>query len=394
MLAQPLGKLVSILLVFAAAACAARGIEEDPVAQVPGVIVAHSPASSGRYIGSAGIVKLRSGDYLAKHDEFGPGSTEYASAVTRVYRSADRGESWGQVAKIDGLFWSSIFEHRGNVFMIGTHHHHGALVVYKSSDGGTTWSTPRDGKSGLIHAGQWHTAPVPVIEHRGRLWRAVEDGDGPGGWGEMYRPRVMSIAVDGELLDAQQWMITNPIERNDTWLGGTFWCVLEGNAVVDRDGVMRNVLRSDRDDLAAVATVSADGKQLSIDPKFDRTALPGSSKKILIRWDEPSKLYWALSNPAPPEIRGRETSKVRNTLAVFTSPDLRRWTKRTVLLHHPDPVNHAFQYPDWVIDGDDMLVASRTAYDDGLGGAARAHDANYLTFHRVRQFRQLAHDLQ
>jgi hypothetical protein len=85
---------------------------------------------------------------------------------------------------------------------------------------------------------------------------------------------------------------------------------------------------------------------------------------------------------------------VRNTLAVFTSPDLRRWTKRTVLLHHPDPVNHAFQYPDWVIDGDDMLVASRTAYDDGLGGAARAHDANYLTFHRVRQFRQLAHDLQ
>jgi hypothetical protein len=37
-----------------------------------------------------------------------------------------------------------------------------------------------------------------------------------------------------------------------------------------------------------------------------------------------------------------------------------------------------------------MLVASRTAYDDGLGGAANAHDANYLTFHRVGKFRELA----
>jgi hypothetical protein len=165
--------------------------------------------------------------------------------------------------------------------------------------------------------------------------------------------------------------------------------VLEGNVVVDRDGVMRNILRSDRDDLAAVATVTANGEHLSVDPKFDRSPLPGSSKKVLIRWDEPSKLYWALSNPAPAEMKGRETSKVRNTLAVFTSPDLRVWTKRAVLLHHPDAVYHAFQYPDWVTDGEDLLVASRTAYDDGLGGAARAHDANYLTFHRVRGFRQL-----
>ena len=41
------------------------------------------------------------------------------------------------------------------------------------------------------------------------------------------------------------------------------------------------------------------------------------------------------------------------------------------------------------MEGDDLLVASRTAYDDGLGGARRAHDANYLTFHRIPVFRQL-----
>ncbi|MFH1570345.1 MAG: exo-alpha-sialidase, partial [Gemmatimonadota bacterium] len=40
-------------------------------------------------------------------------------------------------------------------------------------------------------------------------------------------------------------------------------------------------------------------------------------------------------------------------------------------------------------DGEDLVVASRTAFDDGLGGAHNQHDANYLTFHRVAGFRAM-----
>jgi len=363
--------------------------EESADLRVPGVVVAHSPASSGIYIGSAGIAVLSNGVYLAKHDEFGPTSTEHTSAITRVFRSTDRGQTWSPLSTIDGLFWSNIFEHRGNVYMIGTHHHNGPLVVYKSTDGGTTWSTPRDDKSGLIRPGKWHTAPVPVVVHDGRLWRAMEDGDGPDCWGPMYRPHVLSIPVTGDLLDASQWTITNTIERDGGWLGGTFWCVLEGNAVLDRAGVIRNMLRSNLDDTAAVATVSRDGQSLAIDPTFDRASLPGSSKKLLIRWDGKAQLYWALSNPSLSGDDGQLPTTVRNTLALYSSPDLREWTLCCVLLHHPDSQKHAFQYPDFVIEGDDLLVASRTAFDDGLGGAHRAHDANYLTFHRFRNFRRL-----
>jgi hypothetical protein len=379
--------LSAVLLAFVPAWSAAEKVTN---AKVPGVIVAHSPAKSGVYIGSAGIARLADGTYLAKHDEFGPKTTEHQSAITRVYRSRDRGHTWQHVAKLDGLFWSNIFEHRGAVYMIGTHHHHGALVVVKSTDRGETWTTPADRKSGLIRAGKFHTAPVPMVIHRGRLWRAVEDGDGRGGWGEMYRPRVMSIAVEGDLLDGDQWTITNPIERDGGWLGGTFWCVLEGNVVVDRDGIVRNILRSNHDDVAAVTTISADGKSESVDPAFDRTSLPGSSKKVLVRWDEQSRLYWALSNPPAPNSGEKGSSEMRNTLALFNSPDLRKWTMRCVLLHHPDHKQHAFQYPDWITEGDDLLVASRTAFDDGLGGAIRAHDANYLTFHRFKNFRKLS----
>jgi hypothetical protein len=356
---------------------------------VPGVVIAHSPASSQIYIGSAGIVRLHDGTYLAKHDEFGKGSTEHTSAVTRVYRSTDRGQSWRPIARLDGLFWSNIFEHRGATYMVGTHHHHGELVARRSDDGGVTWTDAKDARSGLLRTGQWHTAPMPMVVHNGRLWRAVEDAEGGGGWGVRYRPRVMSIPLDGDLLDADQWTVSNPIVRDGGWLGGEFRQVLEGNVVVDRAGIVRNLLRSHRDDLAAVATASADGALLSVDPTFDRTELPGSSKKVLIRWDEPSKQYWALSNPPGEGVDPADANKARNTLALFSSDDLRRWTRRSVLLHHPDREKHAFQYPDWIVEGDDLLVASRTAYDDGAGGAARAHDANFLTFHRFENFREL-----
>ena len=376
--------------------CAAVGsVHADPEGRAfnfdgPGIVIAHSPAASKIYIGSAGIVRLADGSYLAKHDEFGPGSTEHTSAVTRVYRSDDRGQTWRHVAKVDGLFWSNIFEHRGAVYMIGTHHHHGALVAMRSDDGGRTWTTPRDDKSGLIREGQWHTAPMPIVEHAGRLWRAVEGAEDGDRWGYRYQPRVMSIAANGDLLDADQWTLSDTIhDADDGWLGGTFRWVLEGNAVVDRDGVVRNILRSDRDDLAAVATLSADGKSLFVDPEFDRAELPGSSKKVLIRWDEPSGLYWALSNPPVPRSSEEVARQSRNTLVLFSSPNLREWTERCVLLHHPDREKHAFQYPDWIVEGDDLLVASRTAYDDGLGGAHRAHDANVLTFHPFGKFREL-----
>ena len=71
------------------------------------------------------------------------------------------------------------------------------------------------------------------------------------------------------------------------------------------------------------------------------------------------------------------------------SRDLLRWRIVSELLHHPDPARHAFQYVDWVFDGDDIVYLSRTAYDDGHGGAHRAHDANFTTFHRIPQFRSI-----
>ena len=57
------------------------------------------------------------------------------------------------------------------------------------------------------------------------------------------------------------------------------------------------------------------------------------------------------------------------------------------VLFHPDVARHAFQYVDWQFDGEDLILVSRTAFDDEEGGAPRGHDANFLTFFRVEKYR-------
>jgi hypothetical protein len=62
---------------------------------------------------------------------------------------------------------------------------------------------------------------------------------------------------------------------------------------------------------------------------------------------------------------------------------------RCIVLYHPDLARHGFQGVDWLFDGDDLIAFSRTAYDDGQGGAGNFHDTNFLTFHRVHNLRAL-----
>lgn len=79
--------------------------------------------------------------------------------------------------------------------------------------------------------------------------------------------------------------------------------------------------------------------------------------------------------------------RIRNTVVLSWSDDLRNWHMKEVVLHHPDVAVHAFQYLDWVIEGDDIIAVSRTAWEDETGDADSQHNANYITFHRFCNFR-------
>jgi hypothetical protein len=222
-------------------------------------------------------------------------------------------------------------------------------VIRRSRDGGETWTAPVDATTGLLrNDGQYHCAPTPVIEHAGRLWRGMERRMPPTGWGSNYCAGVMSAPLAADLLNTQNWTFSNFLPSARQWNGG------------DMFGV------APKDQLFLYDVTSSYAK---------------------------SGLYWTLANVVTPkgEAAGRPAN-IRNTLALTSSSALTNWTQRAVLLSHTDTAKHGFQYPDWQFDGDDIIAVCRTAFDDGLGGARSYHDANLLTFHRWRSFRELKMD--
>jgi hypothetical protein len=341
----------------------------------PGVIIFHSPPSTGRYIGSPSICILPGGDYVASHDLFGPASAEYETPVVKVYRSADKGVSWVQTAELKGQFWSNLFVHHGALYMMGTDKHYGNLVIRRSADHGSNWTDRY-----LIREGRFHTAPVPVTVHKGRLWRGVEVATGAAEqWAAMLGASVFSADENADLLKSSSW------KHSDHLLDSTGW--LEGNAVATREGEMWNMLRVHRpedkeQEHAAIMKISEDGSTVA----FDRfIPFPGGSKKFSIRYDAVSQLYWTIANYVPPAYRHIiQLDKVRNTQALCSSPDLLQWDLREIVLQHTDHEKHGFGYVDWQFEGDDIIFLSRTAFD-----ANSFHEANYLTFHRIPQFRTI-----
>jgi len=364
--------------------------------QVPGVVIAHSPKSTRIFLGSAGIVALPDGTYLAKHDEFGPGSTEKTNAITRVYRSVDRGRSWEPVSRIEGSFWANLFYHRGAVYLMGTTagHRHGHAVIRRSTDGGRTWTTPKDENTGLLFPDiSYHTAPMPVVVHNGRIWRAMEDEKGGDRWGRMFRAFMLSAPVDADLLKASSWTASNALPHDPSYLNGKFGGWLEGNAVIDPEGNIVNVLRTDYRDVpekASIVRISADGKVATFDPARDFVDFPGGCKKFVIRRDPRDGRYWTISNAILPAHVGGNVERIRNAAVLMSSPDLRTWTPHHVVLYHANTASHGFQYVDWEFEGEDLILVARTAFDDGIGGADNQHNSNYLTFHRLEQFRRHA----
>lgn len=342
----------------------------------PGVVIDHQPASTGEYIGSPSIVILPNGVYVASHDLFGPKSTQTFSGVTRIFRSTDRGQSWKKTAELHHQFWSNLFVLRGKLYLMGSSYEYGRIVIRRSSDGGLTWTPP----SYLTQEAGYHTAPVPVVIKSGRLWRAMEyHPKGP--WGH-FQAFMLSAPISSDLLQAKNWRMTARLPYPPDEAEGNTW--LEGNAVIGPHGSVLDILRVN--DIEKVAILKLAGGRLHFEGLLN---FPGGSKKFTIRYDKRSGEYWTLSNPALKKysLSARNPAMVRNTLALMSSKDLRHWKIDRIVLSHPDPAKYAFQYVDWQFDGPDLAAVSRTAFDDSTGGAHSAHDANYLTFLRIANFR-------
>ena len=364
------------------------GLTTSPQTTPPGVVINHLPANTKTYLGSPSLAVLPNGNYIVSHDLFGKGST---TDTTLVFESNDHGQSWKQVARIKGLWWSTLFTHHAALYLIGTTKEYGSVSIRRSDDGGHNWTQPTNSDSGLLLSdGPYHCAPVPVIEHNGRIWRAMEDAMGGTNWGKRFRAFMMSAPANADLLKASSWTFSSRLARNSNWLNNSFDGWLEGNAVALRTGEIVDILRvatTNYPEQAAIVHISADGKTAHFNPEKDFVDFPGGAKKFTIRFDRVTKSYWALANVVPPAFRDNQPDRTRNTLALIRSPNCREWEMTRVIVEHPDVKRHGYQYVDWLFDGKDIVAAVRVAHDDAMGGANNYHNSNFITFVRVPDFR-------
>lgn len=367
--------------------------------QVPGTVVAKVPALRGSSINNVALAILPDGTYIAScTGATGPG----AKGVT-LFTSQDKGRSW-QVLSQDNLpvngiaNYNNLFVHDGALYMMGTGVGGQDVLIARSTDNGRTWTYPADEQSGLLLRGAYHSSSVPAVVSGGRIWRAMERV-GEGG----KTAFVMSAPADTDLLDASNWTSSAPIPLNTAWEaeGGAISELIEGNMVATPDGKLYNILRasSTGTSLAAARATVADENELKFTSPGDFIKLPGGGKKFTIRYDERSKRYWAITNPASANAKGKKHNGIyaggitcdliRNRMVLCYSTDLGTWIQYKEIVADADPFFHGFQYTDWMFDGDDIVAVCRMACPESRGLPVRQHDANFMAFFRIADFRDL-----
>ncbi len=380
--------------------------------KVPGVVVTKSVG--GSFVASPAIVVMSDGSYIVSHDRYG-GIYKSTPRVTEVYRSEDKGETWKKQGEVSRMYWASLFVHDNVLYLMGTTGSIGDVVIAKSTDKGESWTSARNAKTGILFEGRYHTAPTAVVIHNGRVWKAYEDdpdADNP----RRFEALVVSAPVNSDLLKAKNWKRSNGVVFDPTLLNARLPIWREGNMVVAPNGDLVNLIRLEtrqkpkdtyklhgiaegmlRYEVAGKLSVSPDGEKISFDTKTGLVHFPGAETKFTVRYDSVSKKYWSLVNKVTANKPGSSFKTLpnhqRNVVMLISSPDLVNWTEntkvlrwsegKTITVKNPED-GYAFQYLDFVFDGNDIVAVSRTAW-----GSINYHDSNYITFHRFKNFRTM-----
>lgn len=342
---------------------------------------------SGRYICSPSMVKHPDGYLLASMDLY---AQAHPQNLTLIFRSDDDGESWYYQCELMPCFWGKLFIHRGEIYMLACSTEYGDLLISKSTDGAKTFSAPvsilRGTNGKLGNVGVHKNQQNPVI-YNGRLYHTIEWGS----WGNRdfpYRHAAMVIScdIDADLLNPESWHITPPVIYNPDWEGvtkeGEVNGNIEGTLVISPDGKLYNVMRYESDEKKVIA-YEVNGEDPDAPLTFSHViSFPANRSKFMIKRDERSGLYYSVATRRIDEPRTR-----RNLLSLMVSRDLAEWNVVCDLIdrRNSDPEKIGFQYVDFEFDGEDIIYLCRTA----INGANSFHDSNYITFHRIKNFRNI-----
>ncbi|MBQ9544037.1 MAG: exo-alpha-sialidase, partial [Clostridia bacterium] len=346
---------------------------------------------SGNFVAGPSIVRCPSGRLLASLDVF-CGHEEY-SCLSLLYRSDDGGESWHWLGELFPCYWGRLFIHDGKVYMFSGTNGQGNVMIGRSDDEGENWTAP----STLFFAcyrGGYHSAPGSVVEAHGRLWIPIASGR----WDKTgFGMSFISAPSGSDLLDPASWEMADFREYDPSWPGAPlnagpgFDCPgagIEGNFVCSPDGSLHALYRMDifkaDPKTGKVIVFDVDPADPAAPYKFNSISdcALGSNSKFCVKFDPVTGYYIMIGTE-----QSLEESWGRTVISLAVSKDLRSWrvAKRLFDYHTMDPAKVGLQYPDWDLDGEDIVMLLRL----GFNQSDTHHNSNCIAFSRIKNFRSL-----
>ena len=436
-LALPFVPLVALL---ATCVMTARAEPIRPLAQEH-VVLGESPSPADTPLYSPTILRLDSGRLVAAYTQAGKGGAH--PSVERFFTSDDGGRTWtkrGESAALQGR----LFAAGRSVYYLAT----GAgLPIQRSDDDGITWSAPvrltdRDKV--------WQQTPANVWYANGCVYAAFERRNREiSAWGPSEKALVLLRArTDADLTQAAAWTFSSELvfadvvpgvrtnEVNLPFLGIPFfrqdypnrapvsshprrtmppigWVEPAVVQIMDPDHAWFDpfghtfhvVARAHTGGtgfacLTKVAEKPDGTMTMSLETApSGRTMLyvpfPGGQLRFHLLYDAKTKLYWLLSSQATDSMRRPDRLPAdrydlpyneRHRLVLHYSRNLVDWCFAGLVAKTDSP-KEARHYASMAIDGDDLVILSRS----GDARAKSAHEGNLITFHRVKNFRELVY---
>ena len=407
-------------------------------------VVYESPDPANVYAYSPGLIQLPSGRLIATMDQGGRGVSKLPDIKRdgllwrgRIYVSDDGGKTWQ--FKTDSPMWHARpFLAGDSVYVLG---HQGRLMIVRSDDRGDTWDTPVP----LTDSTGWHQAPCNVWYTNGKVYLVMERKTdlAAKGWPvAALAPVVMSASVATDLTKHESWTFSNEYCFRDAveefgkpnLIGAPFYKT--GQTAPDSKGDRRpmsdigwletNIVQfqdpnhvwhdptgrtfhlwmrahTGTTNLACVAkAIEAEDGSLNVtlekapsgEPML-YVPCPGGQMKFHILYDEETSLFWLLSSQATdsmtdpkklPENRFNLPNNERHRLTLHFSRNCVDWCFAGLVCDSGN-AGQGRHYASMAFSGDDLLVLSRS----GDHRAKDSHNGNIITFHRVRNFRDLVY---
>lgn len=405
------------------------------------VVVFESPNPNTVYTYTPGLTVCPDERLIATLDLGGPGVPKLGGPkfthtpgksqwTGKIFTSDDHGKTWTHRKDFAGMH-ARPFVAGKSLYVLG---HANDLIVLRSDDWGTTWTDPVQ----LTEGQRWHQSACNVHYANGCVYLVMERYSGKKGmlWCSDLIPVLMRAAVDADLLNRESWTFASELPLYDVVDDGTLeffgvpffksgvlaprvynapigWLETNVVQVVDPDhywfdpqgktfhllmrahtggtgyAALAKVVQKDDGSMVTMLEKTPAGKKQLFVP------LPGGQMRFHILYDDQTKLYWLLSTQATdsmtrlerlPEDRFHLPNNERHRLQLHFSKNLVDWCFAGIVALGGS-VKQARHYASMAIDGDDLVVLSRS----GDARAHGAHDGNIITFHRVKDFRRLVY---